>query len=129
MSVPPRDTPERRRYNLLHFHVPRKRGKASKYRCVDCHEPAAQWSTIHGRSGENYEADYEPRCVRCHVRYDETEFKSGSDNPSAKLTEEIVIAVRECLEAGVTGKLIASEIDVSRATISLIKNRKIWQHI
>jgi len=51
---------------------------------------------------------------------------SGEDLPQAKLTETIVLAIRSSEEMG---KDLAEMYGVSRATISLIRNRKIWTHI
>lgn len=52
-----------------HDRIYHRRGKASEYDCVDCGKQAEDWSQKKGTSGTNTE-DYDPRCTRCHMRYD-----------------------------------------------------------
>lgn len=80
------DTPA---YETIHFRIYRERGKASQFDCVDCDNPALNWSLAHnapGRTafgaevGKRYAGtfyslnpfDYEPRCDSCHRAYDAT---------------------------------------------------------
>lgn len=53
----------------------------------------------------------------------------GENNAHAKLTNKKVIQIRKYLKNGILGKTLALKFEVSRATISLIKNRKHWPHI
>lgn len=53
----------------------------------------------------------------------------GERVPQAKLTAEQVQEIRTLLDRGVTGKKLAQEYSISRASISLIKNRINWSHI
>lgn len=55
--------------------------------------------------------------------------KRGSEHTQAKLTDEQVRAIRGRLAAGDKGYMLAAEYAVSKATISLIKNRKLWAHL
>lgn len=71
-------------YSTAHDRLRRHRGPASGHACVDCGEPAKQWSLRHdsakratGRTQHCAEMawspdvnDYEPRCVGCHKAYD-----------------------------------------------------------
>lgn len=71
-------------YAGAHMRVKCVRGRASTHACVDCGCRARDWSLIHGRgtlrgsSGHStvmaYSTDpqdYEPRCARCHMVYDD----------------------------------------------------------
>jgi hypothetical protein len=72
-------------YISAHQRVSAQRGKASDHPCVDCGEPAADWSYDHsgvqehqgvgkGRNSKlRYSLDvyaYQPRCHPCHVSFD-----------------------------------------------------------
>jgi hypothetical protein len=57
-------------YQALHRRIRKLRGHASGHTCVDCPEPALDWSQVHGTDGTDLEKDFEPRCRSCHVRYD-----------------------------------------------------------
>lgn len=56
-------------YVNRHNAVRRARGRAAEHDCVDCDQPAAEWSQVHDTDGTHVE-DYEPRCIPCHSRYD-----------------------------------------------------------
>lgn len=53
-----------------HRWVARQKGKASEYQCIDCGKKAHDWSNINNHFYRKVLTDYEPRCVRCHKRYD-----------------------------------------------------------
>ena len=54
----------------------------------------------------------------------------GDDHGCAKLTAEVVRAIRErYTSGGITQKELGAEYGVGRANVSLILSRKIWQHI
>lgn len=74
-------------YAAIHMRLMRARGAASAHQCVDCGQPAKDWSlrwdaeetftaVAAGRSGRSECLvsadldDYEPRCRKCHVAYD-----------------------------------------------------------
>jgi hypothetical protein len=67
-------------YGSAHDRVRRTRGSARRHACVDCGQPARQWSYNHADPNEllhkgryPYSADpamYEPRCISCHKRFD-----------------------------------------------------------
>ena len=72
-------------YGAAHDRVRRLRGPASDHRCVDCDGAAAHWSYDHRDPDERRSATikgcppyslnpehYEPRCARCHRRFDAT---------------------------------------------------------
>lgn len=77
-------------YRSAHARVERRRGKASQFPCVDCDQPAREWSYRGGADNEQYEYlnantpwregeiafssnpdDYDPRCKPCHIKYDQ----------------------------------------------------------
>lgn len=68
-------------YNGLHRRLRREIGSASEYACVDCSEPAHEWSYDHSdpdaladSTGSLYSLNpshYEPRCHTCHRRFDQ----------------------------------------------------------
>ena len=62
----------------------------------------------------------------CIERMRRTQIKRGSENVMAVLTEEQVLSIRSSSEKGVD---LAEQYGVSQASISLIKNRKVWSHI
>lgn len=72
-------------YEAAHDRVRLDRGVAKDHGCISCGDPAAHWALNHERAqdvraqaegqymGLPYSLDpmdYDPRCVRCHKRYD-----------------------------------------------------------
>lgn len=55
--------------------------------------------------------------------------RRGDAHPMRKLNAEAVICIRRRVTEGTRSKDIAEELGVSKATISLIVNRKTWTHI
>ena len=53
--------------------------------------------------------------------------KKGEANPRAKLTKEIVLAIREKLSKGAYQTTLAKEYGVNQTLISAIKLRRIWK--
>jgi hypothetical protein len=65
--------------DAAHFRVIHDRGRASTHQCVDCGQVAAHWSYDNADPNElpskdgTYSLDvwhYQPRCARCHKRFD-----------------------------------------------------------
>lgn len=54
---------------------------------------------------------------------------AGESNPSAKLTESDVLAIRAMAQAGTRRKLIAEQFGVSLPLIEKIISRSVWKHI
>lgn len=91
-------------YSGVHERLRRTRGKASSHPCVDCGEPASQWSCCpcvddlrwvlrpcgwvsepSGRRWVSYSvdlSDYDPRCSKCHRSLD-VEFRPCRDEAGA----------------------------------------------
>lgn len=68
-------------YFGVHNRLTRWFGPAREHPCGDCGKPAAHWSYNHSATDERIDGsnglpysvepdDYDPRCVRCHVRLD-----------------------------------------------------------
>ena len=55
-------------YFSLHARVSIVRGRAATYPCVDCKQPAKEWSS----NTEEYKTieEFSPRCRRCHRQHD-----------------------------------------------------------
>lgn len=56
-----------------------------------------------------------------------TAFKSGEDNPNAKLTRAEVEKIRERVENGEKQAIVAAAYGVSRSTVCHIVNDKYWK--
>ncbi len=120
-------------YTTKHNRVSAVRGKASAHQCVDCSQPAAQWSTIHDRSGANPWEDYQPRCVLDHLRYDRSPFllflwRKGEDSLAAKLTAAKVREIRALSGSGEwPERRLANRYGVSKTTIRDITHGRTWR--
>ena len=70
-------------YHTAHKRVTKKKGRADSHDCVDCDDPAKQWSYDHtdadelvyqdGEYSYPYSLDedhYQPRCLSCHRQFD-----------------------------------------------------------
>lgn len=126
-------------YNDMHARVRRTRGPASEYTCVGCGNRADDWSydandpdelvAKEGQAaGMRYSLDpehYEPRCKKCHTRYD----RAGSKNVNAKLTEDDVREIRRRAAAGETHAALALEFGISPGNVSNIIARRAWAHV
>ena len=53
----------------------------------------------------------------------------GSQCRSSKLTEAVIVRIRESANVGNTLNSIASEFNISRRNVSYIVNRKTWRHV
>ncbi len=53
----------------------------------------------------------------------------GMKNPNAKLTEEIVLLIRQLAEEGMTTRKLAQQYNTSIRTINRVRARQIWSHI
>lgn len=83
------------------------------------------------------ETEYEPdgrhrarqqTCSR-ECRNELLAYAKGTQKGTAKLTDDQVLEIRAKLAAGVQGKALATEYEVGKATISVIKNAKGWTHL
>jgi len=112
-------------YDVWHKRVRQARGPASRYACVDCGEPAQDWSTVNPSSGD-VRGRFQPRCRKCHRRYDGA---VGAGNPRAKLTDEKVRKLRELRAGGLTYRQLAAEFGISDVSACAAVNRKTWAHV
>lgn len=55
--------------------------------------------------------------------------RKGRHRGTPKLTENQVAEIRRRLEAGEQGKKLAAEYDMSKASISKIRQNKTWVHV
>jgi hypothetical protein len=100
-------------------------GPASGYACVDCGNPAQDWSTDNP-SSDDIEVRFQPRCRRCHRHHDGA---VGEGNPRAKLTSRKVRQLRARRADGLTYRQLAAEFGISDTTACAAVNRKTWAHV
>lgn len=113
-------------YRSRHTRVSRARGKASDQTCVDCGNPATDWSQRHGTMG-NDPQDYSARCKKCHAAYDSESLRRGEDAPWSKLTEGAVREIRA--HPGVSSAEYARKFGVSRQAVAHVRARRTWKHL
>lgn len=111
-------------YSAVHQLIRRERGSASEQTCVDCGQPAAEWSQIHGTDGCDVHQRYEPRCEPCHRVHDASR---GEEHYAAKLTEARVRGIRASV--GANNQELADLHGVARATVQSIRAGKTWKHV
>jgi len=112
-------------YDVWHKRIKKARGPASGYACVDCGEPAQDWSTVNPAS-DDVQARFQPRCRKCHRYYDGA---VGEGNPRAKLTGGKVRELRARRAEGLTYRQLAAEFGISDASACAAVNRKTWAHV
>jgi hypothetical protein len=93
-------------YTAVHLKLRDHRGRARDQRCVDCGEPAQQWSYDHADPNElltptglEYSADlahYDPRCNACHRTFDQQHRRSGIPRLQ-QLAAELEPQIREAI--------------------------------
>lgn len=82
-------------YRGAHLRIARERGKADQFPCLDCGRQAAQWSYNHedanemlSSGGQPYSMNvmnYDPRCVSCHMIFDEVRWNQFTGpNPARR---------------------------------------------
>ncbi len=99
-------------YDVWHHRVKKARGSASGYACVDCGQPAQEWSTVNPASKDVRNYDSQPRCRKCHRSYDGGTAAKG--HPRAKLTSRESKAVCGARRAdGLTYQQLADEFGIS----------------
>jgi len=112
-------------YDVWHKRITKARGPASGYACVDCGEPAEDWSTVNPSSGD-VRRRFQPRCRKCHRRYDGA---FGTGNPRAKLTDDKVRKLRARRADGLTYRQLAAEFGISDVSACAAVTRKTWAHV
>ncbi len=112
-------------YAVWHKRVTKARGPASRYACVDCGQPAEDWSTV-SPSSPDVRYRFQPRCRKCHRCYDGA---VGAGNPRAKLTDEKVRKLRARRADGLTYRQLAAEFGISDVSACAAVNRKTWAHV
>ena len=85
-------------YHGRHSRVYHARGHAADQVCIDCGEPAHEWSQVHGTTGAEPD-HYEPRCRSCHRDYDLDLLPRGERHGCAKLTAAQVAEIRALWES------------------------------
>jgi DNA-binding transcriptional regulator YiaG len=116
-------------YRTAHNRVGNAKGRASGHACVDCGQPAAQWSydgldpdeLTDPKTGCKYSAKpghYQARCHLCHLKADK---RFGETHASAKLTNAQIRVIRA--STGVSDGELAEHFGVSRSRINQIRQR------
>ena len=112
-------------YDVWHKRVTKARGPASRYACVDCGEPAQDWSTVNPSSGDIRDR-FQPRCRKCHRSYDGA---VGEGNPRATLTGDKVRELRARRAQGLTYRQLAAEFGISDVSAWAAVNGRTWRHV
>lgn len=112
-------------YDVWHHRVRKARGPASGYACVDCGQPARDWSTADPSSDDLW-VRFQPRCRRCHCYRDGA---MGEGNPRSKLTAGKVRKLRARRADGLTYRRLAAEFGVSDVTACAAVRRRTWAHV
>jgi NAD-dependent SIR2 family protein deacetylase len=91
-------------YAANHQRVTKARGKAAELTCVDCGGQAQHWSQVRDTTGDD-PSHYEPRCAKCHVRYDEVTISfDQSFQRATGLSDRELSAIRKTVKVvGGTG--------------------------
>lgn len=110
---------------VWHARVRRARGSASSYICIDCSNPAEDWSTTDPASDDIW-VRFQPRCRKCHRLYDGA---TGEGHPRAKLTDEKVRELRARRSQGLTYQQLGDEFGVSDVTACAIVNHRAWVYV
>jgi hypothetical protein len=112
-------------YDVWHKRIKKARGPASGYICIDCGDPAQDWSTV-DPSSDDVRVRFQPRCRKCHRRYDGA---VGEGNPRAKLSDDKVKELRARRAKGLTYRQLAAEFGISDVSAYAAVNRKTWAHV
>ena len=112
-------------YDVWHKRIKKARGPASSFACVDCGEPAQDWSTVNPAS-DDVQSRFQPRCRKCHRRYDGA---VGAGNPRAKLSDDKVRKLRARRTEGLTYRQLAAEFGISDVSACAAVNRRTWAHV
>lgn len=112
-------------YDVWHHRVTKALGSASGYACVDCGQPAQDWSTVN-LSSDDVRARFQPRCRKCHRHYDGG---AGEGNPRAKLTTAKVRELRARRADGLTYRQLAAEFGISDVSACAAVNGRTWAHV
>ena len=112
-------------YDVWHHRINKARGAASSHACVDCGDPAQDWSTANPFSDDIW-IRFQPRCRRCHRYYDGA---VGEGNPQAKLTVGKVRQLRARRADGLAYRQLAAEFGISDVSACAAVNRKTWAHV
>jgi hypothetical protein len=112
-------------YDVWHHRIKKARGPAGDYACVDCGDPAQDWSTVNPPS-DDVRARFQPRCRKCHRYYDGA---VGEGHPRAKLTTGKVRELRARRADGLTYRQLAAEFGISDVSACAAVNRKTWAHV
>jgi hypothetical protein len=112
-------------YDVWHHRVTKAQGPARDYACVDCGNPAQDWSTVNP-SSDDIQARFQPRCRRCHRYYDGA---VGEGNRRAKLTSGKVRELRARRADGLTYRQLADQFGISDSSACAAVNRKTWAHV
>ena len=121
----------RRARNLINKRVGRGvMARPDTFSCTDCPSQAEEYDHFLGHDHEHAK-DVQPVCTRCHGarRAARGEAARGEANGTSKLTELNVTTIRELWAIGFTQKELAAMYGVGQANVSMLVNRKTWNHV
>lgn len=115
---------DRAGYSAVHNFLRRNFPKTSV--CDECGSAAlTDYALIHGRKYSRDRADYRELCEPCHMSYD----NGGERNVNAKLTDAIVLAVRQRHARGEAITALAREYGIARQTVWRAATGRSWRHL
>lgn len=109
-----------------------------------CQAHRISWSLVHGAASRDvcvcHRCDVPACCNPSHLflgtgaentadRDAKGRQSRGERHPRAKLTEGLVVKMRELRRAGATVASLSSEFGVSIALVSLVTRGKLWSHV
>lgn len=112
----------------FHAKLRSKRGSATFYPCVDCGSEAREWSWIHDTNHLDI-CNYEPRCRKCHLAYDNRNPVPHLRKLTNDQVREIRSSARTDWRTDGTSRRFAAKFNVTKATIRNVLNFSTYKEV
>ncbi len=125
---------EKPTYAAVHAWIRKEFGSADHCENSKCEgkETEYEWSNKSGKYLRDRK-DWQQLCVPCHRKFDNHIFfhlnHKGSKNPSAKLTEQDIVTIRELVLHGTSKKEVRQRFGISPVTCWRILTGNTWKHL